>query len=188
MDGILVVLQRHENSSSDADNKPYEEVMRTVFRPEQLEDCSKFLEPYYKERPKLLRTWYQHWESQKQGEILLVELDKILFAKNNKWMREALHLSEFAFQTKRRLSGLTAAWSILFMHRSVMGMDWLHGERGCDLVKDSTRVVQNYPQRCDEFVAVTIHNMFDEPVSSRLAPSEVMVYFYVKQNRIDEVS
>lgn len=48
-------------------------------------------------------------------------------------------------------------------------------------------VVQNYPQRCDEFVAVTTYNMFDEPVSSRLAPSEVMVYFYVKQNRIDRL-
>lgn len=73
-------LQRHENSSSDADNKPYEGDV-TVFRPEQLEDLLKVLEPYYKERPKLLRTWYQHWESQKQGRNLLVELDKILFAK-----------------------------------------------------------------------------------------------------------
>ncbi|EEC7392551.1 ATP-binding protein, partial [Escherichia coli] len=178
-------LQRHENSSSDADNKPYEGDV-TVFRPEQLEDLLKVLEPYYKERPKLLRTWYQHWESQKQGRNLLVELDKILFAKNNKWMREALHLSEFAFQTKRRLSGLTAAWKYL-VHAQIRNGGWIGYMENVDVTcKRLDLVVQNYPQRCDEFVAVTTYNMFDEPVSSRLAPSEVMVYFYVKQNRIDE--
>lgn len=178
-------LQRHENSSSDADNKPYEGDV-TVFRPEQLEDLLKVLEPYYKERPKLLRTWYQHWESQKQGRNLLVELDKILFTENNKWMREALQLSEFAFQTKRRSSGLTAAWKYL-VHAQIRNGGWIGYMENVDVTCNRLDLVaQNYPQRCDEFVTVTTYSMFDDPVSSRLAPSEVMVYFYVKQNRIDE--
>lgn len=178
-------LLRHENSSSDADNKPYEGDV-TVFRPEQLEDLLKVLEPYYKERPKLLRTWYQHWESQKQGRNLLVELDKILFTENNKWMREALQLSEFAFQTKRRSSGLTAAWKYL-VHAQIRNGGWIGYMENVDVTCNRLDLVaQNYPQRCDEFVTVTTYSMFDDPVSSRLAPSEVMVYFYVKQNRIDE--
>ena len=32
----------------------------------------------------------------------------------------------------------------------------------------------------------TTYSMFDDPMPSRIAPSEVMVYFYIKQNRIEE--
>lgn len=178
-------IRDHENSGSGTDDKLYKGDV-TVFGPDKLEDLLKDLDPYYKERPKLLRTWYQYWESRNQGRNLLIELDRILFTGNNKWMREALDLSEFAFQTKRRASGLSAAWKYL-IHAQIRNGGWIGYFENMDVTRNRLDLIaQNYPQRCDEFVTATAYSMFDEPVSSRLAPSEIMVYFYVKQNRIDE--
>ncbi|EKN4004802.1 NACHT domain-containing protein [Yersinia enterocolitica] len=177
-------LQRQESSGSDTDNKPYDGDV-TVFKPEQLEDLLKSLEPYYKERPELLRTWYQYWESQKRGRDLLVELDKVLFS-DNRWMREALSLSEIAFQAKRKLSGLPAAWKYL-VHAQIRSGGWIgymeREEKTCNRLE---LVAQYYSKRCDEFVTKTTYSMFDDPKPSRLAPSELMVYLYIKQNRIEE--
>jgi hypothetical protein len=47
-------------------------------------------------------------------------------------------------------------------------------------------VAKHYPQRCDEFVAATTYGMFGNPELPRLAPTELMVYFYVRQKRIPE--
>lgn len=47
-------------------------------------------------------------------------------------------------------------------------------------------VVKHYPQRCDEFVAATTYGMFGDPELPRVAPTEVMVYFYARQKRIAE--
>ncbi|MFP3850270.1 hypothetical protein [Pseudomonas sp. W5-01] len=47
-------------------------------------------------------------------------------------------------------------------------------------------VVKHYPQRCDEFVTATTYSMFGDPEPPRVAPNEVMVYFYAQQGRIAE--
>ena len=46
-------------------------------------------------------------------------------------------------------------------------------------------VAKYYPKSCDDFVTETAYAMFGEPERPRLAPGEAMVYFYVKQGRID---
>jgi hypothetical protein len=46
------------------------------------------------------------------------------------------------------------------------------------------RLVKHFLSRCDEFVAATTYGLFGEPESPRIAPKELMVYFYVRQNRI----
>ncbi len=45
-------------------------------------------------------------------------------------------------------------------------------------------VVKYFPNRCDEFVAATTYGLFGEPEPPRVAPTELMVYFYVQQRRV----
>ncbi len=47
-------------------------------------------------------------------------------------------------------------------------------------------VTKYYPERCDEFVIETTYSMFSDPEPQRLAPNELLVYFYVQQGRIEE--
>lgn len=177
-------LQRQDYSGSSTGSKPYEGDV-TTFAPEQLNDLLESLESHYDERRRLLRAWYQHWESQKQGKRLLTELDKILFSEN-RGMREVLPLSDLAFQTKRKMSGLPAAWKYL-VHAQIRSGGWIgYMETETKTCSRLDLIAQNYPQRCDEFVVETTYSMFDNPMPSRVAPSEAMVYFYVKQGRIEE--
>lgn len=177
-------LQRPDYAGSRPDKKLYEGDV-TTFEPERLVALLESLEPHYEERPSLLRAWYQHWESQKQGKRLLTELDKVLFSEN-KWMKAVLELSDIAFQTKRRMSGLSAAWKYL-AHAQIRSGGWIGNmESEKKTLSRLDLVSQFYPERCDEFVTKTTYGMFDTPAASRLAPSESMVYFYVKQGRTQE--
>lgn len=177
-------LQRQNYSGNSANSKPYQGDV-TAFTPDQLNDLLESLESHYDEPERLLRAWYQHWESQKQGKRLLTELDKVLFSEN-RWMREALPLSNLAFQTKRKMSGFPAAWKYL-VHAQIRSGGWIgYMESETETRSRLDLVAQKYPQRCDEFVVQTTYSMFDDPMPSRIAPSEVMVYFYIKQNRIEE--
>ncbi|MBN5205556.1 ATP-binding protein [Serratia marcescens] len=178
------LFQRQDPSGDSTNSKPYEGNV-TIFEPEQLDDLLESLESHYEERSKLLRTWYQYWMSQKQDKRLLTELDRVLFSEN-RWMRDALPLCELAFQTKRRMSGLQAAWKYL-VHAQIRKGGWIgYMESEAKIRSRLALVAENYPQRCDEFVTETTYGMFDDPAPSRLAPSELMVYFYIKQNRIEE--
>lgn len=101
-------------------------------------------------------------------------------------MREVLPLSDLAFQTKRKISGLSAAWKYL-VHAQIRSGGWIgYMESETETCSRLDLVAQNYPHRCDEFVVETTYSMFDNPMPSRIAPSELMVYFYIKQNRIEE--
>ncbi|MCK9535351.1 MAG: ATP-binding protein [Pseudomonas sp.] len=177
-------LQRQNYSENSVNRKLYQGDV-TAFTPDQLNDLLESLESHYDERERLLRAWYQYWESQKQGKRLLSELDKVLFSEK-RWMRETIPLCNLAFQTKRKMSGLPAAWKYL-VYAHIRSGGWI----GYMENKNETRsrldlVVQHYPQRCDEFVVATTYSMFDDPALWRIAPSEVMVYFYAKQGRIEE--
>lgn len=176
-------VKRQDYLGNEVDSNPYAGNV-TIFEPEQLENLLESLEPHYDQRAELLLTWYQHWESQKQERRLLVELDKVLFSKN-KWMREVLPLSELAFRTKHKMSGLPAAWKYL-VHAQINNGSWIGMEREEDTLSRLALVAQNYPVRCDEFVGKTTYSMFENPERSRVAPSEAMVYFYIIQGRIDE--
>jgi hypothetical protein len=95
-------------------------------------------------------------------------------------------LSDLAFETRRKLSGKGAAWKYLVRAHILNGAWFGFAE---DDEKSRARldlVAQYYPQRCDEFVAATTYGMFDDSSSSRIAPSELLVYFYVRQGRIAE--
>lgn len=177
-------LQRKDHSGHSSDSKPYRGDV-TAFAPEQLNNLLASLELHYDERPRLLCVWYQHWESQKQGKRLLTELDKVLFSEN-RWRREILPLSNLAFQTKRKMSGLPAAWKYL-VNAQIRCGGWVgYVENETDTIDRLDLVSQYYPQRCDEFVVETTYSMFENPMFSRIPPSEIMVYFYIKQQRIEE--
>ena len=180
----LGYLQRQVYSGGSDHSKPYEGDV-TTYEPEQLSDLLEGLSSYYSEHQRLLRVWYQYWESQKQSKRLLTELDKVLFSEN-RWMRDVLPLCDLAFQTKRRRSGLSAAWKYL-VYAQIRSGGWFG-----NMEKEATSrsrlglVAQYYPQRCDDFVTETTYTMFDDPVPSRIVPLEAMVYFYIKQNRLEE--
>lgn len=176
-------LQRTTHSESSIDIKHYEGNI-TEFEPEQLPLLLKSLESHYEERKELLHTWYRYWESKRQSAKLLTELDKILFS-DNMWMREALTLSELAFRTKHRISGLPKAWKYL-VHAQIRNGGWTFMEKEEETLHRLNLIAQHYLERCDEFVTATTYSMFDDPLPTRIAPSEVMVYFYIKQNRINE--
>ncbi|MEG3081192.1 NACHT domain-containing protein [Halomonas sp. 5021] len=177
-------LQRQETSGNSSNSSPYEGDV-TIYEPEKLEDLLESLESHYGERSCLLRAWYQHWEYEKQSKRLLKELDKILFSEN-RWMREVLPLSDLAFQTKKRTSGLHTAWKYL-VNAQIRSGGWIgYMERENETCSRLDLIVEHYPQRCDEFVAETTYSMFGEHEPPRVGPSALMVYFYSRQNRVAE--
>lgn len=178
------MLQRTESNGSDSENKPYTEDV-TTFAPEQLGELLDSSSTSYKEQLTLLRTWYQHWEKAGQGKRLLTALDGLLLSGEGR-LRGVLELSDLAFQTRRKLSGAKAAWKYLVQAHIHSG-GWI----GFMEKEEKTRsrldlVVKHYPQRCDEFVTATTYSMFGDPEPPRVAPNEVMVYFYARQGRIAE--
>ncbi|AZE63059.1 MULTISPECIES: NACHT domain-containing protein [Pseudomonas fluorescens group] len=178
------MLQRTESNGSDSENKPYTEDV-TTFAPEQLGELLDSSSASYKEQLTLLRTWYQHWEKAGQGKRLLTALDGLLLSGEGR-LRGVLELSDLAFQTRRKLSGAKAAWKYLVQAHIHSG-GWI----GFMEKEEKTRsrldlVVKHYPQRCDEFVTATTYSMFGDPEPPRVAPNEVMVYFYARQGRIAE--
>ncbi|WGT27010.1 NACHT domain-containing protein [Pseudomonas marginalis] len=178
------VLQRTEITGSDSENKPYTGDV-TTFAPEQIGELLDSLSASYNEQLTLLRTWYQHWETAGQGKRLLTALDGLLLSGEGR-RRGVLELSDLAFHTKRKLSGAKAAWKYLVQAHIHNGA-WI----GFMEKEEKTRsrldlVVKHYPQRCDEFVTETTYSMFGDPEPPRVAPNEVMVYFYARQGRIAE--
>lgn len=175
------VIQREEPAGSNSGDKPYEGDV-TNFGPDQLEELLKDLSSSYSQRKRLLRAWYRHWEGQSQIQRLLSGLDGVLFSKNQ-WAREVLPLADLAFQTKRKMSGLPAAWKYL-VHAQICAGGWFGYEQTATIHDRLDLITRYYPRRCDEFVTATTYGMFDNPAPSRVAPSEVMVYFYIKQGKI----
>lgn len=176
------VLQRADSSSSDIDSKPYTGDV-TTFAPEQVDEMLASLSTNYKEKKRLLRTWYEHWDKAGHGKRLLAALDGFLQSDEGR-INGILELSDLAFETRRRLSGSKAAWNYL-VQAQVRNGAWL----GFMESEEKTRerldmVVQHYPSRCDEFVAETTYGMFGEPEPPRVAPTNLMVYFYVQQKRV----
>lgn len=178
------VLQRTDSPGSDSESKPYTDDV-TVFTPEQLDDLLDSLSASYNEKTRLLRVWYQHWDQAGQGRRLLAALDGLLLSEDA-WRKGVLVLSDLAFQTRRKLSGANAAWKYL-VQAHIRNGAWSgfaeNEEKTCARLD---LVVKHYPRRCDEFVAATTYGMFGDPEPPRVAPTEVMVYFYARQKRIVE--
>lgn len=179
------LLQRQEHSENNIESKNYEGDV-TTFEPEQLDDLLKSVSSVsYDEQRKLVRDWYQHWDSNGQGRSLLNVLDKLLLSEEGRY-KDILHLSDLAFQTKRKLSGAKAAWKYL-VRAQILSGGWIgYWESETKTRSRLDLVVEHYPKRCDEFVVKTTYGMFDEPAPPRIAPNELMVYFYVRQGRIAE--
>jgi len=177
-------LHRQEHSGSGIDSMPYEGDV-TIFEPEQLDDLLNSLSASHNERTVLLRAWYQHWATKGQGRRLLEALDDLLLSEEGR-QRDVLLLSDLAFQTRRKLSGANAAWKYL-VRAQILSGGWIgYMESETKTRSRLDLVAQNYPQRCDEFVVETTYGMFDDLAPPRVAPKEVMVYFYLQQGRIEE--
>lgn len=178
------VLQRPNSPGSDSESKPYTGDV-TTFTPGQLDDLLDSLSTSYNEKTRLLRVWYQHWDQAGQGRRLLAALDGLLLSEDG-WRKGVLVLSDLAFQTRRKLSGTNAAWKYL-VQAHIRNGAWSgfmeSKEKTCGRLD---LVVQYYPRRCDEFVAATTYGVFGDPEPPRVAPTEVMVYFYARQKRIAE--
>jgi hypothetical protein len=97
-----------------------------------------------------------------------------------------LELSDLAFQTRRKLSGAKAAWKYLVQAHIHNGAWVGFMEREEATCRRLDLVVKYYLKRCDEFVTVTTYGMFGHPEPPRVAPTELMVYFYARQKRIAE--
>lgn len=178
------LLHRQEPSGSGLESKPYEGDI-AAFEPEQLDDLLKSLSGSYGERTTLLRAWYQHWTAKGQGKRLLDILDDLLLSEEGR-VKDVLVLADLAFHTRRKLSGADAAWKYL-VRAQVLSGGWI----GFMESETKTRrrldlVAENYPRRCDQFVVETTYGMFGDPSPPRVAPKDLMVYFYVRQGRIAE--
>jgi len=176
------VLQRKDLSSGDIDSKPYIGDV-TTFAPEQVDELLASLSISYNEKKRLLRAWYEHWDKAGQGKRLLAALDSFLQSDEGR-MNGILELSDLAFETRRKLSGSKAAWNCLVQAQIRKGA-WLgFAESEEETRKRLDMVVRHYPSRCDEFVGATTYAMFGEPEPPRVAPTELMVYFYARQKRV----
>ncbi len=178
------LLRKESREQSSTEGKPYAGDVKT-FEPEQLQALLDDLSESYGERDQRLREWYQHWDDAGHGKRLLDKLDGLLLSEAGR-QRDVLVLSDLAFETRRRLSGPKAAWSYL-VNAQIFRGGWI-GNFAESQVKTRTRlelVVKHYAGRCDEFVTATAYGMFGEP-PKRIAPAELMVYFYAQQGRIPE--
>lgn len=178
------LLQRTERPGSDSESKPYTGDV-TTFAPEQLGDLLDSLSTSYNEKLRLLSDWYQHWDKAGQGKRLLAALDGLLLSGEGR-LQGVLELSDLAFQTRRKLSGAKAAWKYLVQAHIHNGAWVGFMEREEATCRRLDLAVKHYPQRCDEFVAATTYGMFGNPEPPRVAPTELMVYFYARQKRIAE--
>lgn len=178
------LLQPTERPGSDSESKPYTGDV-TTFTPERLGDLLDSLSTNYNEKLRLLRHWYQHWEKAGQGKRLLAALDDSLLSGEGR-LQGVLELSDLAFQTRRKLSGAKAAWKYLVQAHIHNGAWVGFMEREEATCRRLDLVVKHYPKRCDEFVAATTYGMFGDPEPPRVAPTELMVYFYARQKRIAE--
>ncbi|MFU6533442.1 NACHT domain-containing protein [Pseudomonas aeruginosa] len=177
------VLDREEHRGSNTDKKPFDGEFST-FEPEQMNVLLDCLSGGRYDDEAVLLAWYQYWEGQGQGKRLLEALDASLLSDRGRG-RDLLYLSCHAFQTRRKLSGLAAAWRYL-VNAQINSGGWVgHMEREEQTLARLDLVAKHYPKRCDEFVTKTAYAMFGEPERPRFAPGESMVYFYVKQGRID---
>jgi hypothetical protein len=180
----LGLLQRSEPTGSGIQSKPFEGEV-TTFEPEQLADLLERLAGSYSEREDLLRSWYRHWETGGQGRRLLEALDGLLLSEEGR-DKNVLFLSDLAFRTRCRLSGSNAAWKYLVSAQIFSG-GWIGYMESATTTRSRLDLVaKNFPQRGDEFVVATTYSMFVDPEQPRIAPKDVMVYFYVKQSRISE--
>ncbi|MCC3705552.1 ATP-binding protein [Rouxiella badensis] len=176
------VLQGTGSSSSDNDSNLYTGDV-TTFAPEQLDQLLVSISTSYNDKKRLLRTWYEHWDRSGQGKRLLAVLDGLLQSDEGR-QKGIFDLSDLAFETKRRLSGSKAAWKYL-VQAQIRNGGWMRMmEREADTCKRFDMVVKHFPSRCDEFVDATTYSWFGEPELQRVAPTELMVYFYVKQKRV----
>jgi hypothetical protein len=178
------VLQRSDSPGSDSESKPYTGDV-TTFAPEQLDELLDSLSTSYNEQTRLLRVWYQHWDKAGQGKRLLAALDGLLLSEEGR-RKGVLVLSDLAFQTRRKLSGVNVAWKYLVQAHIRNGAWGRFAENEETTCSRLDLVVKHYPRRCDEFVAATTYGMFSDPEPPRVAPTEVMVYFYARQTRIAE--
>ena len=181
----LGLLQSEEPSGNGIESKPYKGDL-TAFAPEQLDDLLKSLSGVgYEDKKMHLRDWYRHWEAQGMGKNLLKVLDCRLFS-GDRPLSDVLEMFDLAFQTKRKLSGKKAAWRYLTRAHILKG-GWLgYIERNSETRNRLDLVAKFYPKDCDKFVTETTYSMFSDPVPQRLAPNELLVYFYVQQGRIEE--
>lgn len=178
------LLQRQEPADNDTEGQPYEGDV-TTFEPEQLGELLNSLSVSYNERTKLLRAWYQHWEAKGERRRLLDAYDPLFFSERAR-QSEILLLSDLAFETRRKLSGKVAAWKYLVRAQILNGGWYDYMEPETETRRRLDLVVKYYPQRCDDFVVETTYSMFDNPERQRLAPNDLMVYFYIQQGRIAE--
>ncbi len=177
------VLAREEHTGSKRDRKPFDGDVST-FEPEQLQALLDRLSGGAYDDEAAILAWYRYWEGQGQGKRLLDVLDDSLLSERGRG-RDLFHLSGHAFHTRRGLGGLRAAWKYLVSAQVNSGA-WLgYMEREEKTLARLDLVVQYYPKSCDDFVTETAYAMFGEPERPRLAPGEAMVYFYLKQGRID---
>ncbi|EKN3978467.1 ATP-binding protein [Yersinia enterocolitica] len=176
------VLQGTGSPSSDNDSNPYTGDI-TNFAPEQLDELLVSLSTSNNDKKRLLRAWYEHWDRSGQGKRLLAALDGLLQSDEGR-QKGIFDLSDLAFETKRRLSGSKAAWKYL-VQAQIRNGGWMSFvEREEDTCKRFDMVVKYFPSRCDEFVDATTYSWFGEPELQRVAPTELLVYFYVQQKRV----
>jgi len=178
------LLQKESPKSSSVGSSPYAGEVK-AFKPEKLQALLDDLSESYGERDRLLREWYLYWENAGHGKRLLEALDGPLLSDAGR-QREVLVLSDLAFDTRRKLSGVKAAWKYL-VNAQIHRGGWIghFAERPEKTRARLNLVAKYYPTRCDEFVTSTAYSMFREP-PERLVPGEPMVYFYVQQGRIPE--
>lgn len=177
------LLCRDEYSSGISESDTYEGDP-TSFAPEQLDSLLESFSGSYEKRQKFVQDWYDYWDQNGQGRRLLDVLDKKLLNEKERHS-ELSYLYESAFHTRRKLSGKKFAWKYLVRAQILNGgWFWFEGEK--NTLNRLDLIAKFYPEDGDKFVAETTYSMLSDPRDSRIAPNDAMVYFYVKQGRIEE--
>lgn len=181
------LLRRHDYTTPSEADKPFSGQVSS-YGISQIDSLLADLREHYMIRGDVLREWYAYWEGQGKGSDLLAQLEPRLLSETCR--DDDLHsLLDAAFETKRRLMGAAAAFSLIVQAQLLNG-GWLryYFEASEKTAARLRLVARYYPKRCDEFVAKSAISWLSNPKDSRIIPGELMVFFLGLQGRTDEAT
>jgi len=135
-----------------------------------------------------LPKWYGYWAAQGRESDLLRELEPRLLSGDNR-RDDCSYMLDQAFDSSLKLYGKKRAFQYAVQAQKVGGWSSFYESSEKSRLR-LQRVAELYPERADEFVAASCFSLLrhkSQP-SSRVIPSDDLVFFLVKLGRMTEAS
>lgn len=136
-----------------------------------------------------LPKWFEYWASQGRESDLLRELEPLLLSDEGR--KDDIHyVLDQAFESCLKLIGKERAFRYAIQAQKEMGGWSDFYESSEKSLRRMQQVAELYPERGDEFIAASCFSKLrhKHQPSSRVIPSDKLVFFLVKLGRIEEAT